>query len=207
MWVYDLEADTWTEQGPFAPFAHSRWESLWFYDPVSGLVVARGDDGDDDTLGLELWGYEVETDTWTPIRQVEPLTIGPHSGYFAYDASVDRLVAYANAWEAGVTTWLFDLRTGTWSGTDAITPPSFRTGWWGHGPGIAYDEAAHRTVMMGQGHAAAYDATVDRWETLFVTPSEEPGACGTRPEWRQVPGLVYDPLNERLVVHRAPSTR
>ena len=65
-------------------------------------------------------------------------------------------------------TWLFDLRTGTWSGTAAVTPPDFNAGVWGAEPGIAYDEAAERTVMLGQGHSAAYDATADRWETLYV---------------------------------------
>jgi hypothetical protein len=207
MWAYDFAANTWTEKGPFAPFAYPIFASLRFYDPISGLVVALGDDGEDDTLGLELWSYEVETNTWTPIRQANRLTVGPHYEFFAYDASVDRLLAYANAWEpAGLnwryeaTTWLFDLRTGTWSGTTALAP-EFSAGMWGMAPGFASDEAAQRMVMLGQGQSAAYDATGDRWETLWMGPSEdEPGACGTRPECRQMPQLVYDPVNERLVV-------
>ena len=210
MWAYDLEENTWTEKGPFAPFAYARFPGLRFYDPVSGFVVALGDDGDDDTLGLELWSYEVETDTWTPLRQADTLGIGPHYEFFAYDASVDRLVAYANAWwhwdgdwHFGATTWLFDLRTGTWSGTGAVTPSEFSAGMWGWVPGIAYDEAAERTVMLGQGHSAAYDAIGDRWETLYEGSASEDqlAACGTRPECRQMPQLVYDPVNERLVVY------
>jgi hypothetical protein len=204
MWAYDLGADTWTMKGT-APV-----DELDFYDPVSGLVVAVGDDGDENTLGLPLWGYEVETDTWIPIPQAEPLAIGPHYEDFAYDASVDRLVAYSNAWgppdEDGnrlweAKTWLFDIRTDTWSGTGAATP-EYSYGMWGMGPGIAYDEAAGRTVMLGQGQSAAYDATADRWETLYVkTPLNDPFACGTRPECRQMPSMVYDPVNERLVVY------
>jgi hypothetical protein len=97
MWAYDLGADTWTQKGPFAPSSDPGSPGLRFYDPVSGFVVALGDDGVGDTLGLALWSYEVETDTWTPIRQADPLAIGPHYGFFAYDASVDRLVAYARA--------------------------------------------------------------------------------------------------------------
>jgi hypothetical protein len=208
MWAYDLGANTWTLGGT----APVDYPSLRFYDPVSGLVVAVGDDGDEDTLGRELWSYDVETDTWTPIPQAKPLTIGPHYSDFAYDASVDRLVAYANAWkpagDAGdgnwlfePRTWLFDIRTGTWSGTGAATP-GYSYGMWGIQPGIAYDEAAERTVMLGQGQSAAYDATADRWETLYVgTPWDEPGACGSRPECRRMPTLVYDPVNERLVVY------
>ena len=209
MWVYDLEADTWREVGPFAPFAYPRFAGLRFHDPVSGRVVALGDDGDEDTLGLALWSYEVETDTWTPIPQANPLTIGPHYEFFAYDAVVDRLVAYAKTWEAGgggnwvfeAKTLLFDLRTGTWSEPPAVTPSEFSAGMWGLVPGIAYDEAAEQTVMMGQGHAAAYEATADRWETLYETSSEEPGTCGTRPECRQANDMLYDSVNERLVVY------
>ena len=208
MWAYDLETDTWTEKGPFAPFADQGFPSLRFYDPVSGLVIALGDDGDDDTLGLELWGYEVETDTWTPISQLEPLTIGAHGEDFAYDASVDRLVAYSYTWESSETgapliepeTWLFDLRSGIWSGMEAITP-EYDYGMWGIQPAISYDEAAERTVVVGQGHSAAYDATADHWETLWVAPSEERSTCGTRPECRMVHMMVYDAVNERLVAY------
>jgi hypothetical protein len=202
MWAYDLGANTWTLGGKFAPVDYA---PLRFYDPVSGLVVAVGDDGDGDTLGPELWSYEVETDTWAQIPQAKPLTIGPHYSDFAYDASIDRLVAYSVTWEpSGLfqpRTWLFDIRTGTWSGTGAATP-EYSYGMWGLQPGIAYDEAAGRTVMLGQGQSAAYDATADRWETLYVgTPWDEPVACGTRPECRRMPHLVYDPVNERLVVY------
>jgi hypothetical protein len=207
VWAYDLEANTWTEKGLTPPFVDEI--GLLFHDPVSGNVVALADDDDGDTLGLVLWSYEVVTDTWTPIPQVEPLVIGSHYEFFAYDASVDRLVAYAYAWKpAGdaylgrdfeAKTWLFDLRTGTWSGTSAVTPPDFTAGLWGAVPAIAYYEAAQRTVILGQGHAAAYDATADRWEILYEGSTAED--CGTRPECRQMPFMVHDPVNERLVVY------
>ncbi|HEY6058501.1 MAG TPA: hypothetical protein VIV06_10740 [Candidatus Limnocylindrales bacterium] len=210
MWAYDLEANSWTEKGRFAPLVDPRRAGLRFYDPVSGLVVVLGDDGDPDTLGLALWSYEVETDTWTPIREVTPLVVGPHHAFIAYDASVDRLVAYVETWKSEgwdrrveARTWLFDLRTGTWSGTGAVTPPDFGAGMWGMGPGISYDDAAERTVILGQGRSVAYDATADRWETLYdgSASNDEPGACGTRPECRQLPQMVFDPVNEQLVVY------
>lgn len=214
VWAYDLEANTWTEKGQIPPFVDD--PGLLFYDPVSGRVVALGDDDDDETLGLELWSYEVETDTWTPIREVEPQVVGPHYEFFAYDASVDRLVVYANVRKPGAGlvprfkagTWLLDLRTGAWSGTSAVAPPVFTAGMWGLVPAIAYDEAAQRTVILGQGHAAAYDAAADRWEILYEGPAAED--CDTRPECRQMPAMVYgrqmpamvyDPVNERLLVY------
>jgi hypothetical protein len=210
MWAYDLVANTWTEKGGVPPSDAGRR----FYDPVSGLVVVMGDDEDDNTLEMALWSYEVETDTWTAIRESKPPAIGPHYEFFAYDTSVDRLVAYVRAcpycenvdspspprW---ARTWLFDLRTGVLSGTSAVTQPDFNAGLWGHVPAIAYDEAAQRTVILGQGHSAAYDATADRWETLYGGSTAEDWwvACGTRPECRQLHFMVYDPVNERLVVH------
>lgn len=201
VWAYDLEANTWTEKG----FAPDGYPSLQFrlHDPVSGLVVATGDDGDDNTRDLELWSYEVETDTWTPIRQANRLAIEPRK--YAYDASVDRLVAYSNAgdWLLEPRTWLFDLRTGTWSGTGAITP-QFSFGWIGPPPpAIAYNEAAERTVMAGQGcRVVAYDATADRWETPYIAPSEYSRArVAPAPECRDGRQMVYDPVNERLVAY------
>jgi hypothetical protein len=206
LWVYDLKLNTWREAGPFAPFANPTLTALRFYDPVTGRVVALRDDGVDETLGLELWGYEVETDTWTPVG-VQPITIGPHYEFFAYDTAVDRLVAYAQTWAGagdgdwafGARTWLFNLRTGTWATTGAATPGFFDAGMWGRGAGMAYDEAAERTVMMGQGHLVTYDAAADRWETLWAAPTE--GECGIRPECRQVPDLIFDSVNGRLIVY------
>ena len=197
MWAYDLEASTWTEKGRVVLVD----AGLSFYDPASGLVVALGDDGNPSTRGLGLWSYEVESDTWTPIPIYQALASGRPYEYVAYDASVDRLVAYASRSGIGHTTWLFDLRTGTWSGTGTVTPEFSYLGW-GMLPAIAYDEAAERTVLLGQGHSSAYDAAADRWETLYETPNpDQPGACSTRPECRYAHRMVYDPVNERLIVY------
>ena len=208
VWVYDLEADTWTEKGPFSPLAGGGYLGFFrFYDPVSGRVVAVADDRGSTILGPEMWSYEVETGTWTPIPQANRPAIGPHDEDLAYDAFLDRLVVYAGAEDGSrrfeAKTWLFDLRSGTWSETGAVTP-EFTYGGWGNTPAIAYDEAAQRAVMVGQGHSAAYDATADRWETLNVWTSSADWltiACGAHPECRQNHQMVYDPVNERLVVY------
>ncbi len=154
-----------------------------------------------------MWSYEVETGTWTRIPQASRPAIGPHDEDFAYDASLDRLVVYVSAEDGSrrfeARTWLFDLRSGTWLETDAVTP-EFTYGGWGNVPATAYDEAAVRTVMMGQGHSAAYDATADRWETLNAWTSSKDWltiACGVHPECRQDQQMVYDAVNERLVVY------
>jgi hypothetical protein len=169
VWVYDLEANTWTAKG-FAPTSE-----LGFYDPVSGLVVSEGVAGD-------LWNYDVQTDKWTPIKQA---ILREDLGISVYDPSVDRIIFTGGSGVA--ETWLLDLRTGAWSRSGTQTP-SFKMGMWAV-PAIVYDEAAERTVVAGDFQWGAYDATADRWEILSdaqpVGPLPKPA--------------VYDPVNRRLI--------
>jgi len=179
VWAYDLDANTWIQKG-LAPSG----VALGAYDPVSGLVVAANTLVD----AIDLWTYDVATGTWTRIRQAN----GPPCGYWAsaYDASVDRWVTYRGAgWGKEKAMCLIDLRTGTWSGTRAVTPPDLNTGFYLLVPSVVYDEATKRTVFSDGRQLAAYDATADRWEILVEA---DPGVG--------VPLLMaYDPLHRRLV--------
>jgi hypothetical protein len=169
VWAYDFQANTWTEKaGPTD-------KTLRAYDPLTGLVLATKDDLGG-TAPAERWMYDVETNTWTPGDQAN----GPvwHAA-IAYDASVDRFIAYA-----APETWLFDIRTGTWwrSGVAApVVEPNWAV------PTIAYDEAAKRTVVAGSSGWAAYDAAADRWEVL----AERGGSFATP--------IAYDAVNQRLI--------
>lgn len=170
VWAYDLQADTWTRKGAAPTDAR-----LGAYDPISGLVVAARD-----ADPIELWTYDVDTDTWTPIQQAD----GPGDGVFAYDASVDRIVAYTGKPE----TWLFDIRSGTWSRSRSSAETLAVVAGWGPPHTIEYAETARRTVIMSNAGAATYDASANRWEYVV----------GREPGW--VPDtMVYDPVNERLV--------
>jgi hypothetical protein len=117
-------------------------------DPVSGHViraskaVAGG--------GPDLWTYDVGTDTWTAT------STGGFSGNLlvAYDASVDRLIAYDITTGGDLynpTTRLFDLRDRTW-GSAAASSPDVNIGWFATGNEITHDETAHRTVVFTAGH-------------------------------------------------------
>ncbi|HJW21878.1 MAG TPA: hypothetical protein VJ506_05560 [Candidatus Limnocylindrales bacterium] len=208
MWAYDLGADTWTAKGQ-APFDPGTIR-LWFYEPSSGRIVALEDDRtDNQTLGFTPWGYDVATDSWIQLRQGASVVIGAHYQFFTFEPSTDRVIAYVSTWTPSgsadwrfdARTWLYDVADAAWSRTGAVTPPVFNHGMWGLSPGIGYDEAAARAVMVGQGHLATYDVTADRWEVLFGGLTEGvPDSCGTRPECRQMPRMVYDSVNERLVV-------
>jgi hypothetical protein len=171
-WVYDLAVNTWTRMS-VTPVVR-KWNSLtWTYDPVSGLVIAAD--------AQELWSYDVETDTWASMSPA-PSPVGS-TWTFAYDASVDRIVAYAR-WTL-FETWLFDVRPGTWSRSRADTPEVVcGMGW--PAPTIVYDEAAERTVLGCDNISVTYDAKADRWDPVV-------GAGGT------FPYAVYDAVNKRLV--------
>jgi hypothetical protein len=172
VWAYDLQANTWTAKGHGPTDAR-----LGVYDPRSGLVVAVKD-----ADPVELWTYDVETDAWTPIHQAN----GPGYAEFAYDASADRIVAYAFGAASVPETWLLEFRTGTWTKSAAVTPGIVAG--WGLPHTIVYDEGAERTVILSNSGLAAYDATADRWQLIVG------GDPGSVPD-----AMVYDSVNRRLV--------
>jgi len=180
VWAYDLKANTWTAKGVAPPET-----LLGAYDPVSGLVVVASFG---DAVGP--WTYDVETDTWTQIRQANGEPCGYElfeNGQFGYDASVDRMVVYrGGGWGSEQRMCLIDMRRGTWSGTPAATPPDLNTS---H-TSIAYDEATERTVFSDHRRLAAYDATADRWEILLEAGPGGPSLYDP---------MAYDPLNRRFV--------
>ena len=102
--------------------------------------------------------------------------------------------------ESANQTWLFDLRTGTWSRSGADTPTIH--GLYGMAtvpPAIVYDEATERTVVSGTWvRSAAYDATADRWEYLV-------GGADSDQRWARFgPSSgwwldAYDLVNRRLI--------
>ena len=185
VWAYDLEANAWSETGA-APTGVTGLS----YEPIAGLVVALGDEGGPNDDRKALWSYDVETGTWTPIRQANAMS----SGLFAYDTSVYRIITYGPAADPESVDReirLFDIRTGRWSRSGAVTPGVWGSGMWGAPPAIAFDEAAERTVVFG-GSLAAYDAAAERWEILIDAADRDPS------DWLPS-ALVYDSVNRRLV--------
>jgi hypothetical protein len=186
-WAYDLEADAWSERSA-APTAE---RLLLVYDSAADRVVAASA-----TVPTRMWTYDVDGDEWTPV----PLANAParRVALLAYDGSVDRILAPRSPGGGGAGTLLLHLRTGTWS--EALTPvPSFNE-WFLGGGEIAYDEAARRTIVISDGLVLAYDAASDRWEAL---QGADPAAPNGGPAGAARVGhrMVYDPVNERLVVH------
>lgn len=142
--------------------------------------------------------YDATADAWQPIAQ-DRYPFGDQFAshiLLAYDASVDRLVGY----QLGEVR-LFDIRTGTWSAPGSPSPPFRYGGYFSFGGEIAYDEAAQRTILFSAGIVIAYDAATDHWETLSGNAYWDLSQCAGHAECRMNHSMVYDPVNERLVVY------
>jgi hypothetical protein len=196
VWAYDLASDTWTRRGDAPEIGALQGGVRLVYDPVGGRVIALELGAPGPTWSGRMWSYDAGPGTWQPVAQNEQLSAETdRQPLLAYDQSVDRLVSYSLDGEVR----LFDLRTGTWSAPGAASPPfTYGTAMmntFSFGGEIAYDEAAQRTVLFSNGAVIAYDAAADHWETLY---RQGPYAC---PTCRSSPHMVYDPVNERLVVY------
>lgn len=186
-WAYDLEADAWIEKGA-APAAG---RLLLVDDPAADRVIATSA-----TAPARIWAYDVDVDEWT--RVIPSNAPSRRVALIAYDSSVDRIVAPRSLAGWGAGTRLFDPRTGTWSEARALVPAFSE--WFLSGGEIAYDEAGEQTIVFSDGLVIAYHAASDRWETLYETdpamPDEWTAGTARVGHW-----MVYDPVNERLVVY------
>jgi hypothetical protein len=214
--AYDADTNAWKRNGE-TPFGRDG-DARAVYDPVSGLIVAR------DIASSEMWAYNVDTDTWTPIRQgpISPpgteqrIESDVSHNFFAqlhaYDADTDRIVLYLTDnysspgdWEGLGTemTWTFDLRASEWTIEDTVTP-ELAVGSWVSPPGkAAYDETARRTVITGVGVVGGYDSARHEWEILWENPPSERAineSTWTGLHNRFGDTIVYDPTNDRIIV-------
>ncbi len=180
-WIYDLAANHWS-RGTDAPLDA---DGL-IYDPVSGLLVTRVGSGDGNA---GVWAYEVETDTWTKVRQENLLAAAGGFRAFGYDASIDRLVG----WNAALGTWLFDPRAGTWTPVRTGDPAFSPTCYAPCGTSVGFDEATGMAEFVsGLGdRVIGYDAKAQSW-TGTVVGSLPYTACLAN-------DAVYDALSRRIV--------
>ena len=207
-WTYSLADNTWTRKGP----APAHVVRLW-YDVASARVAAWAAHADDDPGTI--WAYDVAADTWAVVGALEVLGgFGwntPGNDLLAYDANLDRVVATVTD---GERTRLFDMHTGSVVDVDAVAPWAGACGWFVQmycydgvaGAAIAYDDHAQRTAVLIGGNMFAFDASADRWDTLYgpgapdssdaVASANAAASALARESW----SMVSDPVNGRLIV-------
>lgn len=197
--AYDAETDTLSER----EHARAVPPLRLVYDAASGLVLAWSLADDP----AELWSYDVETDAWARVPEEGP-SLGATSDHvlLAYDRSARLLVVFhgdsCSGCPVGDVTRVFDIAAGSWRGwleTGTAPAPDVNTGYFASGAEIAYDESAQRTVVFSDGKVVAYDAAARRWETRYGDLPRSSYVYGV--VGRLGHAIVYDPVNERIVVY------
>ena len=202
--TYSVEADEWTQLPASASSPDTSSLSDLVYDPVSGQVLLR------DSQTTELWSYAVATNTWTKVEQGGDMPAEnpnqqdgePHfHSLLSYDSFADRLVLTLLG-DAGET-WSFAPRAGAWT-KQKSAPPTLNTGYFESGGEAVFDTARGLTVVFSDGVVATYDAAADEWTKVAPGPGwpdmEMVDDMPTGPLARLGHWLVYDPVNERIVM-------
>jgi len=112
-----------------------------------------------------------------------------------YDTALRRLVLVL----IPDRSWTFEPTYGLWS-EQAAPPEQLSFGVGPFGGEIAYDQSAQRTVIFSNGVLATYDATQDCWATVPLPRSLFNPLTKTGPLARLYHTMVYDPVNERIVI-------
>jgi hypothetical protein len=210
IWSYAPNVHRWALLGerPFVnPVTAAR-------DPVTGLIAVFGTVGPTYAMDGQMWTFDVDSGSWTRVGDGAPRLPWPESLFVsvAYDQAVDRFVLVAPQVARGLLdtdgqplpgdaplpggTWLFDLRTRTWSPRTAPPAEALSFGGWGWtlefetaGDPVVYDEANERVLAFGARTVAAYDSTAGTWELVW---SGEPDLRTRAPK-------AFDPVNARVV--------
>lgn len=190
--VYDANTNTWTWLpnaflGPGVYFS----PSVGVYDPVSGLIITTGFDGD----YIDLWAYDVDTNTATPVGSLAELQREDCFGLLGYSREFDRLI-FGSIHDV---TALVDPRTGETTLISTPTPGGecgiVREEYVSAGDtayvakGVWHDGDVFRTRFPGE--VCGFDVGASAWTPCFEIRG------GSLPY--QFEAMVGDSINDRLV--------
>ena len=185
IWVYDAEANTWSEQEvPTPDPTLDLWWAGVVYDPLSGLILNQtGYDPESGSEAVTLMAYDVDTNTWTEVGTVEE----PNS-IVGYSEELEKLVRYQILSNYGD---LLDPRTGD---IDPLPPTPDFGGAYGVIDYAADTNTAYVRDMASE-DICGFDPNTLDWQTCF-DPADGPVP---RPivEWG---AMVGDPINNRLIL-------
>lgn len=217
VWSYDFSADQWTILGELprpmnfiTGWGEGDRVAAVYHDP-SGLVIVYDRDS--------MWAYDVESDTWTGIRQTpdpsRPDGFGLPAGVtaVAYDRDRNLLLAAVavpdgffddtglrtesqyRSWltDAVLEIWAFDPGTGNWLQEPSQVPAGVlwsRDGWF-YGPvsRMVFDEAIGATLFMSPD---GWVEAYDGQRSWRVPPADGVDRCDSVDP-------VYDPVHGRII--------
>jgi hypothetical protein len=192
-WTYSVEEDEWTQAPEPAQAPPVFAVDDLVYDPASGQVLLR------DSRISELSAFAAASNQWTLLDQGGTVPEdGTHHSLLTCDPTVDRLVLTL----LGGATWTFDPGAPGW--TRKTFSPTLNTGWVESGGEAVFDEAHGVTVAFSDGVLATFDAVAEErttvkpgpgWPRMDVVDDLPTGPLARIGHW-----LVYDPVNERIVM-------
>lgn len=225
VWTFDVQGGQWIKRGP-APWSDSAGEASADSYYAVRLV---DDDRTGEVLALlskparvEVWSYDVTDDRWQPLVQAAApwpgvIPVDPASGTYvtapltAWDASAGRLIALRMIqrlpqYELHGEAARFDPVMHSWSA--AADAPPMNLGYGPSGGEFVYADSVKRTIAFSDGLVIAYDTGANRWDILAGAPFLlstttdvlTTDVLTTGPLARLGHEMVYDPLNQRLVV-------
>jgi hypothetical protein len=191
-WMFSFATSTWTDFSLQGPGAHTQFASA--YDAARQRVELEAQ-GSPPTS----WAFTLEPAGWTqvlpPANPTSPLARGWHAAVL--DPLRDRMLMHGGiigGGEPGADTWALDLvDVPSWSPIEASgTPPSVMR------HSLVFDPIRDRMLVLG-GYSAPQDSVPvlsfdlgPAWSTLH--PS------GPAPSPREAPGVVYDPVRDRVLL-------
>ncbi|NMM21933.1 MAG: hypothetical protein HHJ11_00250 [Phycicoccus sp.] len=189
VWTYSVEDNRWTPR-PWSGGSPPPLLGQATYEPLSGNVIAH------DSRSGDLLSYSVGASEWTTFGKPVPINGDRNDDLMTYDTAQRRLVLIHTPDPRHA--WTFQPTSGLWS--EQVAPPQINFGYGPTGGEIAYDQSAQRTVIFSFGVLATYDATQDRWATVPLPRSLFNPLTTAGPLARVYHTMVYDPVNERIVI-------
>lgn len=197
--AYDADTDTWTQR---SSIPEPGWPAVAALDTRRNRIMVLG--GSED--GLRAWCYAVADDTWEEIVQngqgpsdLSPFLVG-------YAPTIDALVTLTGRDRGGsiptpVQTDTFAADSGTWEDVDAAPPGlSFPFGDLSSGTETAYAPVTDRMIVFTDAVVAEYDAVKHTWDTRTAPETVMQDGMAVGPLARFGSTLVYDSLNDRVLV-------
>jgi len=171
-WVYDLSANTWTNQAPITG-PSPRGGHAMAYLGGDQVLLFGGEDGSS-SFRDDTWVYDLSANTWT---NQAPATSPSARRYHTMASLGGDQVLLFGGWKEGYgvfgDTWVYDLSANTWT-NQALVSSRSAAEWTAAAPSARTDLAmaslgGDRVVLFG-GHDAGGDNSETWLATGFFTP-------------------------------------
>jgi hypothetical protein len=202
-WAYSVDLDRWALLPPigFPEGFESAAVTHGVLDPTTGQVLFLMESAGSRTL----WSY---SPGWRTLTQLGEQVPAGRSGdpTLILDTGARRLVLILWGSSVGIPgeTWTFDLFTQRWTNQHAEPPgPNFdksASSLLEPHREAAFDPVSQRTFVLRNGELATYQAGTDHWDPVAEGAGWPRGPWGTGPLKRTGHSLVYDPVNQRILV-------